>query len=184
MRRLIPPKYRTEGDDVSDKKENLLLVLMGVCGSGKSTIGEMLRDELGWPFHDGDDYHPPANVEKMRSGEPLDDDDRYPWLEILADKADQWLADGDALLGCSALKQRYRDIIKAGRPQVRFVHLKGSYELIAGRLADRQHQYMPASLLDSQFAALEEPGDALTVDISGTAEEAVAQVRRYVEECR
>lgn len=169
---------------MSDKKENLLLVLMGVCGCGKSTIGEMLRDQLGWPFHDGDDYHPPANVEKMRRGEPLDDEDRYPWLEILAGKAGEWLAEGDALLASSALKQRYRDIIQAGRPQVRFVHLKGSYELISSRLAARQHRYMPATLLDSQFAALEEPVDALKVDIAGTPEEAVAQVRRYVEECR
>lgn len=159
-----------------------VLVLMGVCGSGKSTVGKLLAEELGWPFYDGDDFHPPANVEKMRQGEPLTDEDRYPWLEILAGKIGEWLQQGNALLASSALKERYRDILRGGRDEVVFVHLKGSYELIRKRLDARQHRYMPASLLDSQFEALEEPQDAWTVDISGTEQEAVAQVLRRLEE--
>jgi gluconokinase len=170
---------RKDMDQTNDN--NLMLVLMGVCGCGKNTIGELLRDEMQWPFYDGDDYHPPANVEKMRRGEPLNDEDRYPWLEILAQQATGWLEQGDSLLASSALKQRYRDIIRAQRPQVRFVYLKGSYELISARLAARQHRYMPATLLDSQFEALEEPQDAWIIDIAGTPEDAVAQIRRHVE---
>ncbi len=152
---------------MSNADEHLIIVLMGVCGCGKTTIGEALAEQLQWPLYDGDDFHPPANVEKMRQGTPLTDEDRLPWLQILADEMGKCLAQGQsALLACSALKQHYRDILVAGRDQIRIVHLKGDKELIQQRLARRQHRYMPASLLDSQFAALEAPRDAIEVDIS------------------
>jgi gluconokinase len=155
----------------------MVIVLMGVSGSGKTTVGEKLAAALGAEFAEGDAYHPPANVEKMRSGHPLDDADRWPWLERLSAEIGRWLDTGrDVVLACSALKQRYRDILKRGRPGVRFVYLRGSEELIRARLKRRRGHYMPASLLASQFAALEEPKDAITVDIDCPADESVARI--------
>jgi gluconokinase len=155
----------------------MVIVLMGVSGSGKTTVGEKLAAALGAEFAEGDAYHPPANVEKMRSGIPLDDADREPWLERLSAEIGRWLAAGrDVVLTCSALKQRYRDILQGGRPEVRFVYLCGSEELIRERLKRRRGHYMPASLLASQFAALEEPEDAITVDIDRPADEIVASI--------
>lgn len=136
---------------------------MGVSGSGKSTIGAPLAARLGVPFLDADEFHPPGNVAKMASGTPLTDADRQPWLELLNRK----LRDaGEAVLACSALKQSYRESLARDLPAPIFVHLKGEIELIRSRLADRKHRYMPASLLDSQFAALEPPVDAINVDIA------------------
>lgn len=143
----------------------LRVVIMGVAGCGKSSAGEALARRLGVPYRDGDDLHTPEAVEKMRQGIPLTDDDRWPWLDrvaaVLSTKA-------PILVGCSALKRAYRDRIRAsaGGP-VTFVHLSGSCELIASRMAARTGHYMPTSLLDSQFAALEPPGpdEAITVDI-------------------
>jgi gluconokinase len=144
----------------------MVIVLMGVSGSGKTTVGERLARALGGEFAEGDAYHPPGNVEKMRSGIPLDDADRQPWLESLSAEIGTWLDAGrNVVLASSALKQRYRDILKAGREGVRFVYLRGSEPLIRERLRRRRGHYMPASLLASQFAALEEPKDAITVDI-------------------
>src|SRR5918996_2951946 len=155
----------------------MVVVLMGVSGSGKTAVGTRLAQALGGTFVEGDDFHPPANVEKMRSGEPLDDADREPWLETLAREIGGWLDAGKTVvLACSALKQRYRDILKAGRPGVVFVHLKGDEALIRKRLAGRRGHYMPASLLDSQLAALEEPTDAITVSVEGTPDEIVAEI--------
>jgi gluconokinase len=149
----------------------MIVVLMGVSGSGKTTVGELLARRLGWPYLDADDYHPPANVEKMRAGTPLTDADRWPWLDRLNELLRQRQADGDnAVLGCSALKQIYRERLAQGLRNVRWVHLKGSFELIQSRLQVRKHRYMPASLLQSQFATLEDPADALTVDIGDTPE--------------
>jgi gluconokinase len=136
---------------------------MGVSGSGKSTIGEPLAERLGWPFFDADEFHPPANVAKMASGTPLTDDDRWPWLALLNAKLK---GEKNAVLACSALKQSYRDALATGLADCRFVHLRGSIELIRARLAERQHRYMPASLLDSQFATLEPPAGAIEVDIA------------------
>jgi len=154
-------------------------VLMGVSGSGKTAVGTRLAKALGATFAEGDDYHPPANVAKMRSGVPLDDADREPWLETLAREIGAWLDAGKmVVLACSALKQRYRDILKAGRPGVRFVHLKGDKALIRKRLAKRRGHYMPASLLESQFAALEEAGDAITVGIDAPPDAIVAEIRQ------
>lgn len=138
---------------------------MGVCGCGKTTIGEALAQALAWPFFDADDFHPQANVAKMASGQPLTDADRWPWLDRIAEEMHGVLArGGNAVLACSALKDAYRKRLqRAG--DVRIVYLKGDQPTIAARLAERQHKYMPASLLPSQFAALEEPADALVVDI-------------------
>jgi gluconokinase len=155
----------------------MVIVLMGVSGTGKTAVGTRLARALGGEFVEGDDYHPPANVAKMRSGVPLDDADRQPWLETLSREIGKWLdAAKTVVLACSALKRRYRDILKAGRPGVRFVHLEGDPDLIRSRLAQRRGHYMPASLLDSQFAALEEPADAITVGVEGTPDEIVAEI--------
>jgi gluconokinase len=155
----------------------MVIVLMGVSGVGKTSVGMLLAAALGGEFVEGDSYHPPANVEKMRRGIPLDDADRRPWLETLAREIGAWLEAGRTMvLACSALKRSYRAILRGGRQDVRFVHLKGSAALIRARLAARRGHYMPASLLDSQLAALEEPLDAITVDVSGTPAEIVAAI--------
>jgi len=135
-----------------------VLVLMGVSGSGKTTVGALLAGRLGWSSAEADDFHPPANIAKMRSGVPLDDADRLPWLEAIATQIDRWCAEGKhGVITCSALKRRYRDVIIGGRPEVRLVFLQGERELVADRLAARLGHFMPPTLLESQFAALEEP---------------------------
>jgi gluconokinase len=143
----------------------LRVVIMGVSGCGKSSVGEGLAARLGIPYRDGDDLHPAANVDKMRAGVPLTDDDRWPWLDRVA----QVLADdAPVIVGCSALRRAYRDRLRAGAGgQVQFIHLTGNRDVIAGRMAARTDHYMPPSLLDSQFAALEAPGpdEALAIDI-------------------
>jgi gluconokinase len=155
----------------------MVIVVMGVSGSGKTTVGRLLADALGAEFAEGDAYHPPANIEKMRRGIPLEDADRWPWLHTLAAQIGRWLAAGTTVvLTCSALKQRYRDVLAQGRPGVRFVHLHGEKALIRRRLDRRRGHYMPATLLDSQFAALEPPGDAITVDVAGTPEAVAATI--------
>ena len=133
---------------------------MGVSGSGKSTVAATLVDRLGWEFAEGDDFHPPANVEKMRAGQPLDDDDRWPWLRILADWIGQHEATGrSAVVTCSALKRSYRDLLADGHPSVWFAHVTADPELIRERVEHRTGHYMPSSLLDSQLAVLEPLGD-------------------------
>ena len=155
----------------------MVIVLMGVAGSGKTTIGRGLADELGWKFYDGDDFHPRANVEKMARGLPLDDDDRAPWLESLRDLIRSCLARGEsAVLACSALKRSYREYLLIDE-NVELVYLKGDYELIEGRLEGRRGHYMKPKLLDSQFAALEEPERGLTVDISLPPEKIIETIR-------
>ena len=157
----------------------VVVVLMGVSGAGKTAVGTRLAKALGGTFVEGDDFHPPANVAKMRSGVPLDDADRQPWLETLSREIGAWLEAGrTVVLACSALKQRYRDILKAGRPGVRFVHLKGDEDLIRQRLEHRRGHYMPASLLDSQLAALEEPAEAITVGIDASPDAIVAEIQK------
>ena len=131
---------------------------MGVSGSGKTTIAALLAGRLGWEFGDGDDFHPPANVAKMHGGTPLTDEDRWPWLHAMAAWVDATRGGGrHGVLACSALKRAYRDILVANRPDVRLVYLQGSKALIGQRQAARQGHFMPPGLLDSQFAALEEP---------------------------
>jgi gluconokinase len=135
-----------------------VILVMGVSGSGKTTVAERLAKRLGWAFLEGDRLHPEANVEKMRQGIPLDDADRWPWLDRIGKELKEWGRLGrSGLLTCSALKLAYRDRIRAARPDVHFVYVRGSEALIQSRVSSRQHEYMPASLLRSQFEALEEP---------------------------
>ncbi len=142
---------------------------MGVSGSGKSTVGAVLATRLGWAFVDGDSLHPPANIAKMHAGVPLDDHDREPWLDAIAAQIESWIEEGrPGVVTCSALKRRYRDRIIVGRADVRLIYLSGSHEVIGARLAGRHGHFMPASLLDSQFATLEPPDPdegATVVDI-------------------
>ncbi len=153
-----------------------VIILMGVSGSGKTTIGQALAERLGVSFYDADDYHPAENVAKMSQGFPLNDDDRYPWLARLHELITEHLeAEQTAVLGCSALKQIYRDQLRGTHETVHFVHLKGSFELIWQRMSARKGHYMKASMLRSQFEALEEPdaNEALVVPISRDVESIV-----------
>jgi gluconokinase len=146
---------------------------MGVSGAGKTTLGRALADELGWPFLDGDDFHPPQNVAKMAAGVALDDADRWPWLDLLNQ---QLRRHQTAVLACSALKESYRQRLTREVRQFRFIYLHGSFELIAARLAERRHRYMPAALLRSQFEALEPPAQAIAIDAAGEVRTSVAAI--------
>lgn len=135
-----------------------ILVVMGVSGAGKSTIGRQLAERLGRPFQEGDELHPPANIAKMNAKIPLSDSDRWPWLERIAEQIDRWRQQRcSAVITCSALARRYREFLSTKRPEVRFLYLKGEPALIAARLKNRKGHFMPPDLLDSQFAALEPP---------------------------
>jgi gluconokinase len=151
----------------------VIVIVMGVSGAGKSTIGAALARELGWRFIDGDDHHPPANVAKMAAGVPLTASDRAPWLDCLNKLLRE---QDDAVLACSALKESYRARLTDGIPGAAFVFLKGEFELIQARLAQRRHRYMPASLLRSQFEALEPPEKAIAVDVAAEATACVAAI--------
>ena len=158
----------------------VVLVLMGVSGSGKTTVAKLIADRLDWAFEEGDALHPPANVAKMHAGHPLDDADRAPWLARVADWVDARLDAGECgVITCSALKRQYRELIDRRGRDVEFVYLHGSRELIASRLATRQGHFMPASLLDTQFATLEEPGPdepAIRVEIGDAPEVIAAEI--------
>ena len=177
--RMLAMMRKGFGGHAVQKKRppTMIVVLMGVTGSGKTTVGRALAESLRWAFYDADDFHPPANVAKMASGVPLTDNDRWPWLDRIADLLAHVQARGDhAVLACSALKQIYRDrIARAGA--VRFVFLQGDLATIEARLATRRHKYMPASLLPSQIATLEEPTDALVVDIRAEVDAQVSAIR-------
>src|SRR5258708_9853272 len=141
---------------------------MGVAGTGKTTVGQLLGSELGWEFADGDDYHPAANVEKMRNGVPLSDADRGPWLEMLRGLIAGWIGAGkNAVLACSALKRAYRERLLVG-PEVQVVYLRGTPQLLTQRLRARAGHFMTERMLESQLAALEEPEDAVVIDVDGT----------------
>jgi carbohydrate kinase (thermoresistant glucokinase family) len=144
----------------------MIIVLMGVSGSGKTTVGRRLAAELGWNFYEGDEYHPSENLDKMRRGIPLTDNDRTPWLESLRELIYTFLANGEsAVLACSALKEKYREYVLID-PAVVLIYLQGDYETIHARLQNRTGHFMNPSLLESQFAALEEPESALRVSIA------------------
>ena len=164
----------------------VIAVVMGVSGSGKTTVSSFLAAAIGCQFQEGDDLHPAENVEKMHGGAPLTDPDRLPWLQKIAEKIDGWRARGESgVLTCSALKRSYRDIIIGNRPEVTLVYLKGPYDLIRRRMAARHEHFMPVALLDSQFAALEEPTPdehPITVDVGGTPAVIALQIVRRLEE--
>ena len=151
----------------------MIVVLMGVSGSGKTTIGEQLAQRLGWPFIEGDAYHSPENIAKMAAGIPLDDDDRWPWLDALNRRL---RGERQAIVTCSALKESYRRRLLAGIADARLVYLHAPKAVLAERVAKRKHKYMPASLLDSQLATLEPPRNAIDVDVSGDIESAVSAI--------
>lgn len=161
----------------------MVVILMGVSGSGKTTVGQELSRLLGWPFHDADDYHPPANLAKMSSGVPLSEEDRLPWLKTLAVLIRGWLEGNEnSLLACSALTRRSRRLLQGNSPGVRFVYLKGSRQLIGQRLQSRQGHFMPAALLDSQFDALQPPRNALCVDAAQTPQQIAKQIANWLVE--
>jgi gluconokinase len=154
----------------------VIIILMGVAGSGKSTIGNLLSQRLGWNFADADNFHSPTNIEKMRSGIPLTDSDREPWLNTLRLQLEQWSESGtNGILACSALKQSYRDHLRVS-DDVRFVYLKGDKNLLQERLRGRREHYMKDSMLASQFATLEEPVDAVILDVSPPPAEIVEEI--------
>jgi len=155
----------------------VIVVVMGVSGSGKTVVGQALASDLGWPFFDADDFHPKENVAKMAAGTPLTDTDRWPWLDRLAAEMKAIEERGaNAVLACSALRQAYRDrISRAGN--VRYVHLAGDHDTIAARLAARKHHYMPPTLLASQLATLEAPTDAIVIDVRDAVPAQVGKIR-------
>ena len=161
------------------------LVVMGVSGSGKSTIAEHLAARIGWRYVDGDLFHPPANVAKMSAGYPLTDEDRWPWLQAIADEIDRLsAADTRAVVACSALKRAYRDILVHGRDDVRIVYLDGTQDLIAKRLAARKGHFMPPGLLDSQFRTLEPPQPSerpVTISIDAAVEDIIDDIVRQLD---
>lgn len=151
---------------------------MGVTGSGKTTIGMLLASHLGWEFVDGDDFHPQSNIEKIHRGIALTDDDRRPWLARLRTQIEAWIAQSqNAILACSALKQSYRQELKVDA-EIKFVYLKGSFDLIHERLLPRHGHFASAEILASQFADLQEPSDAVTVEISKSPSEIVSEIRK------
>jgi gluconokinase len=156
----------------------MVVLLMGVAGSGKTTIGRELAAELGWKFADADDFHPPANVAKMSAGIPLDDTDRAPWLAAIRLYIDARLAAGEnAVVTCSALKEKHRAVLLTGTTDVKLVYLRGSRELLWSRLSGRSGHFMKPAMLDSQLATLEEPANALTLDIAQTPARIIAGIR-------
>jgi gluconokinase len=161
------------------------LIVMGVSGSGKTTIGEMLAARIGWRYEDADSFHPAANVTKMSAGQPLTDDDRWPWLRAIADEIDRANAAGErVVIGCSALRRAYRDVLVHGRSDIRIVYLDGTQDLIADRLGQRKGHFMPPGLLTSQFGTLEPPTPdehAVTVSIDAPVETVVENVLRQLK---
>lgn len=163
----------------------MIIIVMGVSGAGKTTIGTELAQTLHWPFVDADDFHPPANIEKMQRGIPLTEQDRRPWLSALRSQIEAWLKqDRRIILACSALKASYRRELVIDPSRILVVYLKGPYDLIARRLAARKGHFMPPELLDSQFDALEEPEGVLIVDVALPPQDIVQRIREELGQTR
>jgi len=164
----------------------VVVAVMGVSGSGKTTVAVALAEHFGWQYREGDELHPAANIEKMRRGIPLTDEDRWPWLKLVAGWIDDQLATGrSGIITCSMLRRSYRDLVIDARAAVKLLYLRGSKAVIAERLARRKGHFMPPSLLDSQFTTLEEPGadeHPLIVDVDGPVEETLGSARRVLTE--
>jgi carbohydrate kinase (thermoresistant glucokinase family) len=162
--------------------QSFILIMMGPMGCGKTTVGRLLAQTLAWPFIDADDFHPAANVAKMRQGVALNDADRRPWLEALRAAIDRWrLAGQSGIMACSALKKTYRRILGVDQQTVRTVYLQGSFELLHARIEARRNHYMPTDLLQSQLDTLEPPAGGLTVDISVPPEAIVAHIINQIQ---
>ncbi len=160
----------------------MIILLMGVSGSGKTTVGRRLAERLGWPFFDADEFHPQANIDKMARGTPLTDKDRQPWLQAIRDKMDDLEVQGrSAVLTSSALKQAYREVLLDNDDGVKLVYLKGSYDLLKARLEAREHHFFKPELLKSQFEALEEPQNALVVTVDKNPNAIVAAILQALE---
>src|SRR6266702_1659251 len=176
----IPQRCRSIFVDNENGETPCALIVMGVSGSGKSTIADGLAERLRWTSEDGDRFHPASNVAKMSAGHPLTDEDRWPWLQAIADEIDRVCKAGEhAVIACSALKRAYRDVLVHGRNDVRIIYLKGTQELIAGRLASRKGHFMPPGLLASQFKTLEPPDvdeKPVTVSIDAPVETVVGDI--------
>jgi carbohydrate kinase (thermoresistant glucokinase family) len=159
----------------------MVVLLMGVAGSGKTTIGRQLADELGWRFADADDFHPPANVAKMSAGIPLDDPDRVPWIAAIRLFIDARLAKGEnAVVTCSALKEKHRAVLLGDTPQVKLVYLRGTREVLWSRISGRQEHFMKPAMLDSQLATLEEPKQGIVIDIAQSPAQIIAGIRSAI----
>ncbi|HEV2197522.1 MAG TPA: gluconokinase [Candidatus Acidoferrum sp.] len=162
----------------------MIVLLMGPAGSGKTTVGRFLAAQLSWDFADGDDFHPPANIAKMSQGIPLTDEDRLPWLQSIGDAMRQWQARGKSVVvACSALKHSYRELLGIGpdAKDIKLVYLKGTFDLLLERLHSRAGHYMKEQMLASQLADLEEPEDALTIEVSKSPVEIVSEIRKHLD---
>ncbi|MDZ8137832.1 MAG: gluconokinase [Nostoc sp. DedQUE04] len=160
----------------------MIIIVMGVSGSGKTTIGKLLANSLEWEFSDADTFHSPENVEKMRRGIPLSEEDRIPWLQDLQTAIKHWLQENkNVVLACSALKNSYRQFLVVDSDRIKLVYLKGSYELIQMRLKERSNHYMSEKLLNSQFYTLEEPVDTLSMDVAQPPQIIVQNIRTALE---
>jgi gluconokinase len=156
----------------------MIIIVMGVAGSGKTTVARLLAEQLSWTFRDSDEFHPPANIEKMSGGTPLNDADRVSWLAAMRAAIEAWLRENtNAVITCSCLKADYRKTLLVDPTRMRFVYLKGSFELIEARLRQRPNHFMKVNLLQSQFEILEEPRDAIVVDVSDPPEVIVQKIR-------
>jgi gluconokinase len=160
----------------------MIVLMMGVAGAGKTTVGRALAEELSWRFLDADDFHPPQNIAKMASGVPLDDEDRRPWLaKINQALLELQSAGSSAVLACSALKESYREQLARGVKDLEVVYLHGAFDLIQERMNGRRHRFMPAALLKSQFAALEPPRQAIEVDVSAPVERSISRIKKQLQ---
>lgn len=180
---MIPDQSHSGDFGDQNLDSTLGIILMGVSGCGKTSVGINLSKKLGWPFFDGDDFHPEENVAKMSAGEPLTDRDRLPWLKTLHDLLKGHLQRGISLvLACSALKEEYRQILSSGISNVVFVHLRGDFDLIHARMRARREHYMKPEMLRSQFASLEPPKSGITVEVDQSLEGITAQILKELNE--